>query len=84
MIQYAFKVGGTIGYNLLIAFIGFIIFAAVVYAHRSLQVPALPQEEGGVEVRPASRLLKKDAALRRPVRSGGRGVVFQQPPRTRS
>lgn len=32
MIQYAFKMGGTIGFNLLIAFVAFIIFAAVVYA----------------------------------------------------
>jgi hypothetical protein len=31
VIQYAFKVGGTIGYNLLIAFIGFIIFTGAVY-----------------------------------------------------
>ena len=32
MIQYAFKSGAAIGYNMLMAFIGFIIFAVVVWA----------------------------------------------------
>ena len=37
MIQYAFKSGAAIGYNMLMAFIGFIIFAVVVWATDSFR-----------------------------------------------